>query len=143
LTEVELLRTREKAGPLLRVAQPVMDRLYQAVGAAGCCVLLAGGDGIPIERRGAAGDDTTFQSWGLWTGAVWSEEHEGTNGIGTCLVEKRPLTIDRDQHFFSRNALLPERRRAKRQSAVQAFVIQNAVAHDEVLGPLWQKRREF
>jgi len=106
LTEVELLRTREKAGPLLRVAQPVMDRLYQAVGAAGCCVLLAGGDGTPIERRGAAGDDTTFQSWGLWTGAVWSEEHEGTNGIGTCLVEKRPLTIDRDQHFFSRNALL-------------------------------------
>ena len=29
------------------------------------------------------------------------------------------------------------------QSAVQVFVIQNAVAHDEVLGPLWQKRREF
>jgi pimeloyl-ACP methyl ester carboxylesterase len=26
---------------------------------------------------------------------------------------------------------------------VQAFVIQNAVAHDEGLGPLWQKRREF
>ena len=26
---------------------------------------------------------------------------------------------------------------------VQAFIIQNAVAHDEGLGPLWQKRREF
>jgi pimeloyl-ACP methyl ester carboxylesterase len=26
---------------------------------------------------------------------------------------------------------------------VRAFVIQNAVAHDEGLGPLWQKRREF
>jgi transcriptional regulator of acetoin/glycerol metabolism len=106
LSEVELLRKREKAEPLLRAAQLVMDRLYQAVGAAGCCVLLAGGDGIPIDRRGAAGDDATFQSWGLWTGAVWSEEHEGTNGIGTCLVEKRPLTIDRDQHFFSRNTML-------------------------------------
>ena len=26
---------------------------------------------------------------------------------------------------------------------VQALIIQNAVAHDDGLGPLWQKRREF
>lgn len=106
LTEAELFRMREKAEVLLHAAQPTMDRLLQAVGAAGCCVLLAGGDGIPIDRRGAGADDRTFESWGLWTGAIWDEEHEGTNGIGTCLVEKRPLTIDRDQHFLSRNTLL-------------------------------------
>jgi transcriptional regulator of acetoin/glycerol metabolism len=83
-----------------------MDRLYQAVGASGCCVLLADGEGVPVDRRGTPADDATFQSWGLWTGALWSEEHEGTNGIGTCVVEQRPLTIDRDQHFFTRNTLL-------------------------------------
>lgn len=106
LSEAEVAQMRADAEPLLRAARPVMDRLYQAVGAAGCCVLLAGNDGIPVDRRGAASDDPTFESWGLWTGAVWSEEHQGTNGIGTCLVEKRPLTIDRDQHFFTRNTLL-------------------------------------
>jgi transcriptional regulator of acetoin/glycerol metabolism len=106
LTEPELLLARERADGLLHAAQPVMDRLHQAVGAAGCCVLLAGSDGVPVDRRGSVADDATFESWGLWTGAVWSEEHEGTNGIGTCLVERRPLTIDRDQHFFSRNTLL-------------------------------------
>jgi transcriptional regulator of acetoin/glycerol metabolism len=106
LSEAELAQMRARAEPLLHAARPVMDRLYQAVGATGCCVLLAANDGIPIDRRGAAGDDSTFEAWGLWTGAVWSEEHEGTNGIGTCLVEKRPLTIDRDQHFFTRNTLL-------------------------------------
>jgi transcriptional regulator of acetoin/glycerol metabolism len=68
--------------------------------------MLADGEGVPVDRRGTAADDTTFQSWGLWTGALWSEEHEGTNGIGTCVVEQRPLTIDRDQHFFTRNTLL-------------------------------------
>src|SRR5262249_50352125 len=83
-----------------------MDRLHQAVGAAGCCVLLACHDGVPVDRRGAGADDKTFESWGLWTGAIWDEEHEGTNGIGTCLVAKRPLTIDRDQHFLDRNTLL-------------------------------------
>lgn len=106
LTEAELHRARERIAPLLAAAQGAMDRLYQAVGAAGCCVLLADGDGVPVDRRGTVADDATFQSWGLWTGALWSEEHEGTNGIGTCLVEQRPLTIDRDQHFFARNTLL-------------------------------------
>lgn len=106
LTDTELFSARERVAPLLAAAQGAMDRLYQAVGAAGCCVLLADGAGIPVDRRGTPADDTTFQSWGLWTGALWSEEHEGTNGIGTCLVEQRPLTIDRDQHFFTRNTLL-------------------------------------
>jgi transcriptional regulator of acetoin/glycerol metabolism len=106
LTDAELVRARERIAPLLAAAQPAMDRLYQAVGAAGCCVLLADGEGVPVDRRGTLADDATFQSWGLWTGAVWSEQHEGTNGIGTCLVEQRALTIDRDQHFFTRNTLL-------------------------------------
>lgn len=106
LSEAELRQARERIAPLLAAAQGAMDRLYQAVGAAGCCVLLADGDGVPVDRRGTPADDATFQSWGLWTGALWSEEREGTNGIGTCLVEQRPLTIDRDQHFFTRNTLL-------------------------------------
>ncbi|WP_025036495.1 helix-turn-helix domain-containing protein [Bradyrhizobium sp. DOA9] len=106
LTEAELQQARERITPLLSAAQGAMDRLYQAVGAAGCCVLLADREGVPVDRRGTVADDATFQSWGLWTGALWSEEHEGTNGIGTCLVEQRSLTIDRDQHFFARNTLL-------------------------------------
>jgi len=106
LSDAELRQARERIAPLLAAAQGAMDRLYQAVGAAGCCVLLADDDGVPVDRRGTQADDATFQSWGLWTGALWSEEHEGTNGIGTCLVEQRPLTIDRDQHFFTRNTLL-------------------------------------
>ncbi|UWU88283.1 GAF domain-containing protein [Bradyrhizobium yuanmingense] len=106
LTEAELQQARERIAPLLAAAQGAMDRLYQAVGSAGCCVLLADREGVPVDRRGTVADDATFQSWGLWTGALWSEEHEGTNGIGTCLVEQRPLTIDRDQHFFARNTLL-------------------------------------
>jgi transcriptional regulator of acetoin/glycerol metabolism len=68
--------------------------------------MLADSNGVPIDRRGAPADDKTFQSWGLWEGAVWSEESEGTNGIGTCIVEQRTLTIHRDQHFYARNMLL-------------------------------------
>lgn len=106
LEGAELAQARQRLEPLIRAAQASLDRLYVAVGGSGCCVLLADRDGVPVERRGAAADDQTFREWGLWTGAVWSEESEGTNGIGTCLVEQRALTIHRDQHFYSRNTLL-------------------------------------
>ncbi|MEQ1943959.1 GAF domain-containing protein [Mesorhizobium sp. VNQ89] len=106
LTDSEFKSVREGMEPLITAAQASLDRLYQAVGGVGCCVLLADRNGVPIERRGSVGDDRTFRDWGLWTGTIWSEDSEGTNGIGTCLVEQRALTIHRDQHFFSRNTLL-------------------------------------
>ena len=36
-------------------------------------------------------------------GADWSEACEGSNGIGTCLVERQPLTIHQNEHFNSRH----------------------------------------
>ena len=106
LTDPEFRRARQELEPLIQVAQPSLDRLHHSIGGAGCCVLLADRNGVPVERRGAPGDDATFFDWGLWPGAIWSEDSEGTNGIGTCLIEQRALTIHRDQHFYARNALL-------------------------------------
>ena len=106
LPMARVAEARERLGPLLHAAQAGLDRLFLAVGGVGCSMLLADSDGVVVERRGAPCDDSTFDGWGLWTGAVWSEKFEGTNGIGTCLAEQRAVTIDRDQHFFTRNVLL-------------------------------------
>lgn len=106
LSANELREARQRIEPLLDAAQPTLDRLFLAVGSTGCCVLFTDRQGVPVDRRGVDVDDETFQRWGLWTGAVWSEEAEGTNGIGTCLAEERPLTIHRDQHFHARNTAL-------------------------------------
>ena len=103
VTSQELAAARAALEPLLCAAHGTLDRLFLAVGGAGCSVLFTDRHGVPVERRGACADDATFHKWGLWTGAVWSEAVEGTNGIGTCLAEDRALTIQRDQHFFSRN----------------------------------------
>lgn len=106
LSATELLEARQRIESLTFVAQASLDRLYLAVGGIGCCVMLADRDGVPVDRRGAPADDETFYRWGLWTGSVWSEESEGTNGIGTCIVEQRALTIHRGQHFHTRNTAL-------------------------------------
>jgi transcriptional regulator of acetoin/glycerol metabolism len=106
VTETELRDARERLGSLISTAQHALDRLFAAVGGAGCCVMLADKDGIPVDRRGHVSDDAIFSKIGLWNGAVWSEEHEGTNGIGTALAEQRALTIHRNEHFFSNNTIL-------------------------------------
>lgn len=103
LTAAEIARAREALGPLLPMSAPHLDRLFGTVAALGGCVVLADAQGLALERRGAQGDDADFEASGLWTGVLWSEAEAGTNGIGTCLAEGRPVTIHRDQHFLARN----------------------------------------
>lgn len=93
----------EESGALLEEARGEIDRLFATVGKAGCCLLLTDGNGVALERRGAAGDDDDFRGIGLWSGTLWSEASVGTNGIGTAIADERPIVIYRDQHFLSRN----------------------------------------
>jgi len=102
-TERELRQRREAAGALVTIASGGLDQLYRLVGASGCAVVLTDSDGMILDQRRADGDASAFDSWGLRNGADWSEGRQGTNGIGTCLVEARSVIIHRDQHYFARN----------------------------------------
>jgi transcriptional regulator of acetoin/glycerol metabolism len=44
--------------------------------------------------------------FGLRPGAVWTEAEQGTNGMGTCLVEGAAVLVERQQHFLRQNAVL-------------------------------------
>lgn len=90
----------------LMVATPRLDRLFSLVGQSGCAVLLTDSEGVVLDQRVNESDADVFASWGLWSGANWSEAREGTNGIGTCLEERRQVIIHRDEHFFARNTAM-------------------------------------
>ncbi|MCW1931693.1 helix-turn-helix domain-containing protein [Pararhodobacter zhoushanensis] len=98
-----LTARRAQLDSFLTVSRPKLDQLFGLVGSSGCGVLLTDADGIVLEQRCSDSDAAVFQSWGLALGADWSEAHEGTNGIGTCLAEKTQVIIHRDEHFFARN----------------------------------------
>ncbi|MGO4910515.1 helix-turn-helix domain-containing protein [Pseudorhodobacter sp. W20_MBD10_FR17] len=85
------------------VASPRLDALFSLVGQSGCAVFLTDTDGIILDQRLSDADALAFESWGLATGADWSEEKEGTNGIGTCLTEQRHVIIHQNEHFYTRN----------------------------------------
>jgi transcriptional regulator of acetoin/glycerol metabolism len=88
---------------LIYIAQEEIDQLYEVVREAGYTVLFCDSSGVAVAHRGEQTRAREFQHWGTWLGGVWSEEVEGTNGIGTCIVDERPVTVHRSQHFRSRH----------------------------------------
>ncbi|MEP0236034.1 MAG: GAF domain-containing protein [Roseibium sp.] len=105
-THHELVLAREENGSLLEIARPNLQRLFQTAGKAGCCVALTNADGLILEVNSTEADRRNFEEWGLTEGALWNEANEGTNGIGTCLAENRPVIIFQNQHFRAQNTAM-------------------------------------
>src|SRR5262249_52426410 len=103
LTFGELKYSREPLDALIFSAEEDIDQLYKVVREAGYVVLFCDSSGVAVEHRGEDAHARSFEYWGTWLGGVWSEEVEGTNGIGTCIVEEQPITIHKSQHFRSRH----------------------------------------
>ena len=106
LTDSELRVPREAAGGVISYAQEELDRLYAILREAGYVILLCDSEGIAIHHRGNPSQAEEFKRWGIWLGGVWSEEVEGTNGIGTCITEQRPVVVHRGQHYRTRHTQL-------------------------------------
>jgi transcriptional regulator of acetoin/glycerol metabolism len=98
-----LLESRERLQQVLHIAGSEMNSLHQQLSGAGHAVLLTDARGVILNCVTAPSERTIFERAGLWLGADWSEAREGTNGIGTCLVERQSLTIHRDEHFRGRH----------------------------------------
>jgi transcriptional regulator of acetoin/glycerol metabolism len=103
LTSGELKHFREPLDKLISSAQEEMDELYKVVREAGYIVLLCDSSGVAVAHRGEDARASQFEFWGTWLGGVWSEDVEGTNGIGTGIIEERPVTVHRSRHFRSRH----------------------------------------
>ncbi len=101
------IREREDAlGELLPVASEESRNIYSQTQGSGYAIIVTDFDGVVMSWIGDPTMDKEFNNAGLWTGAIWDEKHEGTNGIGTCIAEGRPVTIHREDHFLSKHGSL-------------------------------------
>ena len=98
-----LAQRQEKLQDFVELARVEMDRLYQQIAGSGSAIILTDADGVILNCVTSPGLARMFQRAGLWLGADWSERHEGTNGIGTCVMERQPVTVHRDEHFLARH----------------------------------------
>ena len=124
LTTEELKDHRDRAQPMASVAREELDQLFRVSRLAGYVVLMSNERGIVVDHRVEEAPSSRSSGWGNLIGGVWSEEAEGTNGTGTCIAERRPVTIHRSDHFRSRHI-------GSSCSAAPIFGI-----HDELIGVL-------
>jgi len=88
---------------LVQIARAEMDSLYEQIAGSGYALLLADTAGVILCEKIDPALRRMFVQAGLIVGAEWSEQREGTNGIGTCAAESRPITIHQSDHFRSRH----------------------------------------
>ncbi|NHO32139.1 helix-turn-helix domain-containing protein [Acetobacter fallax] len=99
LCGAELRQACSRVGPLMKIAEPELDRLHGIVSTLDYTVLMADAQGVVLANRGDYPLEKGHRRWHLWPGARWVEMEVGTNGIGTALVEGKPVTVHMEQHW--------------------------------------------
>jgi len=102
----QLRERQQRLDELVTIARAEMDSLYEQIAGSGYALLLTDADGVILGEKTDPLLREDFRHAGLVAGADWSEAHEGTNGIGTCIAERRPITIHLGDHFMSRHIAL-------------------------------------
>ena len=102
LEQIRLREHQERLDDFLDIARIEIKSLYQRIAGSGFAIILTDRDGVIINWTGDANLSKPFEEVGLWLGAIWNEENEGTNGIGTALIEQQALTVHSSEHFRSR-----------------------------------------
>ena len=99
----ELMGRKERSLDLVGFADTEMAHLHRQLAGSGHSIILTDRDGVLLSYYGDPSFKGAAARAGLVPGGVWSERHGGTNGMGTCLAERVPLIVHREQHFLARN----------------------------------------
>ena len=102
----ELERRKDQHIFFVHLAANELNILRRAIAGAAGMVLLADPQGTILDGRGDSGFVGKAKRIALRPGATWSEVLEGTNAIGTALVEQQLVQIAGDQHFLEENRFL-------------------------------------
>ncbi|MFZ2650537.1 MAG: sigma-54-dependent Fis family transcriptional regulator, partial [Burkholderiaceae bacterium] len=101
ISRVELEERRARRADVIACARYEMTTLYQQLGDAEAAVVLTDTDGVIVHMVTSPEFAAEVGPLGLRVGGMWSETAAGTNGMGTCLAAGSPVTIQRDDHFFT------------------------------------------
>ncbi|MFC7054173.1 sigma-54-dependent Fis family transcriptional regulator [Hansschlegelia quercus] len=98
LTGSELNQHREPFAEVLSFVEEEIYQVAEPLSAASFSVSFADMAGVILYYR-------SDRSLGNYheverAGTLWAEGVAGTNGVGTCVVERRPVQVFKDQHFF-------------------------------------------
>jgi transcriptional regulator of acetoin/glycerol metabolism len=101
ITRADLEDRRARRADVIACARYEMTTLYQQLGDAEAAVVLTDTDGVIIHMVSSPEFSAEVGPLGLRVGGMWSETAAGTNGMGTCLAAGGPVSVRREDHFFT------------------------------------------
>ena len=96
----DLCRRRASLGPTYAIVRAAMLRLSATFDRT-LCAIFTDAEGVILHYMALPA--FAQQARGLRVGAIWSESEQGTNGMGTCLVDREPVIIEQNHHFLAQN----------------------------------------
>ncbi|KND61634.1 Transcriptional activator of acetoin dehydrogenase operon AcoR [Candidatus Burkholderia verschuerenii] len=106
LSGPELSVKLDESRALWAHALPVMETLYAQIANTHSMIALTDASGLILHSLGDDDFLARAQKVALRAGAVWSEEHQGTNAIGTTIAAREAVTVHGDQHYLRANHFL-------------------------------------
>lgn len=103
LTSTDLKDHRGRLESLLRISRYAVSNLHTQVREANYCVLLTDASGATVIFEGVPSLDKEFRQEGFRAGTCWSEDDEGTNGVGTTIMDRAPTLVHKTEHFRAHN----------------------------------------
>jgi len=103
LTSAALRELRERYESFLRIGRHAVSSLHEHVRDMGYCVLLTDEQGATVLYEDVPSLDKEYRRAGFRPGTCWSEQAEGTNGVGTTIIDRAPTLVHRDEHFRAHN----------------------------------------
>jgi PAS domain-containing protein len=96
---LEELQGRRDRSPLHLVVDELRAVLSSVADASHFISVITDADGVILWREGAPGVLRRADGLGFAPGAAWTEDHVGTNAIGTALAESAPVQLFSAEHF--------------------------------------------
>ena len=98
---VELDERQARHADVIDCARYEMTTLYQQLADNESAVVLTDIDGVIVHMVSSPEFAAEVAPLGMRAGGMWSEAAAGTNGMGTCLVAASPVSVRREDHFFT------------------------------------------
>jgi transcriptional regulator of acetoin/glycerol metabolism len=99
----ELRERQERLADVQAAAKVKMANLYQQLAGSRYAIMFTDRESALLNYFGDPAFIHAASKTGLMQGAVSSERAQGTKGMDTCLFERRPVAVHRDEHDLSRN----------------------------------------
>ncbi|MEV5958926.1 GAF domain-containing protein [Streptomyces sp. NPDC051987] len=99
LLSADEVRRRREESPLKDVLPVLREGLLSVADAAQHIMVVADADGRVLWREGSSPVLRKADGVGFELGADWREDVVGTNGVGTAVVERRPVQVFAAEHF--------------------------------------------